>query len=208
MRTIYTLGDGIGYVALEDFMGTDLSVVNNARVSYDRKSEVWSDDDAKLLDNLMAWKHGTPFEAVVFRFRIKMPIFVAREIMRERICSWNEESSRFHKKAEEFYAPTDKVLAACDYAYHEYLDILDEELTKGTSPKRAREIAAIALPLGIYTTVIWTVNARNLLHFMRIRNADDVRMETREYAKAVEEIFAMVLPMTYQSFLDHGRIDP
>ncbi len=208
MRKIFTLGDGIGFVELEDFMGSDLSIVNNARVSYDRKSEVWSDSDATLLDNLMSWKHGTPFEAVVFRFRIKMPIFVAREIMRERICSWNEESSRFHKKAPEFYAPTDAVREACQYSYLDYEDILLDEKMKGTAPKRAREIASIALPLGIYTTVIWTVNARNLLHFMRIRNADDVRSETREYAKAVEDIFAMVLPMTYQSFIDHGRIEP
>jgi thymidylate synthase (FAD) len=207
-RIKYPLEDGIGFVELEKYMGDELDIVNNARVSYDRSSQVWTDNDAALLDNLLKWEHGTPFEAVVFRFKIKMPIFVAREIMRERICSWNEESSRFHKKANEYYAPDDMTLEDSRNAYRVYERRLAYYRGIGNNLKRSRELAALLLPLNVYTTVIWTVNARNLLHFMRIRNADDVRPETREYAKAIEEMFAMVLPLAYQAFLDHERIAP
>jgi thymidylate synthase (FAD) len=96
-----------GHVRLVDHMGSDLSIVRNARVSYDAEWRTGEDEgkDAKLIAYLVKNRHTSPFEAVSFTFDVKAPIFVFRQWHRHRTWSFNEVSARYAELPEEFYVP-------------------------------------------------------------------------------------------------------
>src|SRR3954471_16790966 len=94
-----------GHVHLEDSMGSDLHIVNNARVSFDQESDEFTAKERGLLNFLMRERHGSPWEAVVFRFDVKVPIFVMREWARHRLASTNEQSARYSVMPDHFYVP-------------------------------------------------------------------------------------------------------
>lgn len=96
-----------GFIRLVDSMGSDLSIVRNARVSYDAEWRAGEDEgsDTRLINYLMKNGHNTPFESVVFTFDIKAPIFVFRQWHRHRTQSYNELSARYRPLPEEFYIP-------------------------------------------------------------------------------------------------------
>ena len=101
----------------------DLEIVRNARVSYDAAWRAGEDDDkdAKLVNYLLKNRHTSPFEAMVFTFEIKAPIFVLRQWHRHRTWSYNEVSARYAELPEEFYVPE-----------------LDQITTQSTSNKQMR----------------------------------------------------------------------
>ena len=217
-----------GFVRLDAAMADDLSVVNSARVSFAVRVEAMEERDRGLLRFLMRERHGTPFEHNSFRFHVRCPMFVAREWFRHRVSSFNEESARYHKLADDFYVPdppavrsqvgkpgsysfepVDEALAAetretlrrvYKEAYAEYLNLVE----KGV----AKEVARAALPVGIYTQFYWTVNARSLMNFLSLRNAESAQFEIRMYAAAVEHLFSERMPVTYECFLEFGRVAP
>ncbi|MDA9095425.1 FAD-dependent thymidylate synthase [Porticoccaceae bacterium] len=96
-----------GFVRLVDSMGSDLSIVRNARVSYDADWRAGDDkgSDTRLINYLYNNGHNTPFEAVTFTFDVKAPIFVFRQWHRHRTQSFNELSARYRELPEEFYIP-------------------------------------------------------------------------------------------------------
>ena len=96
-----------GFVRLIDYMGSDLSIVRNARVSYDAAERAGEDkgSDVRLINYLYRNRHNTPFESVTFTFEVKAPIFVLRQWMRHRSQSYNELSARYRELPEEFYMP-------------------------------------------------------------------------------------------------------
>ena len=176
----------------------------------------------------MRERHGTPFEHNSFRFHIRTPIFVAREWFRHRISSFNEESARYHKLEGDFYIPSptavrtqvgkpgsyssepmDAVVAGeaidtfkriYELLYNEYLSLIESGV--------AKELARAILPFGVYTQFYWTVNARSLMNFLSLRNADAAQYEIRTYAEAVERLFATKMPKTHRCFVDFGRSGP
>ena len=97
------LDDGKSLVMLVDSMGTDLSVVNDARQSFENRSEEWAAKDAKLIGYLAREGHTSPFRGVVFKFHVKCPLFVARQWWKHVIActyvddqlGWNEKSYRY-----------------------------------------------------------------------------------------------------------------
>src|SRR3990167_6454758 len=99
------LEDGISSIELVRVSGSDLDVANAARVSYGKVSTELSDRDKKLIAFLMEHNHTSPFEHNQFSFRIKAPIFIARQWMRHRMNSYNEISYRYVQAATEFYVP-------------------------------------------------------------------------------------------------------
>src|SRR3990172_9234388 len=105
INNIDALGDGISSVELVRVSGSDLDVVNAARVSYGKTSTLVSDRDKKLIAFLMEHNHTSPFEHNQLSFRIKAPIFVARQWMRHRMNSYNEISYRYVQAPLEFYIP-------------------------------------------------------------------------------------------------------
>lgn len=195
--------DDIGSVELLDYMASDLDVVNAARVSHNKESLEFSEKDRKLIDFLMRKKHGSPFEAAVFRWRIKAPLFVVGQWQRHRIASYssfNQQSGRWTEFDDDFYAPDEHILDSSRTAYGEYQSML----ALGTPKERARMI----LPQNFYTTFWFTCNARSLLNFFMLRNAPEAQSEIQEYTLALEEMFSEVMPATYEAFVAQGRVAP
>lgn len=215
-----------GFVRLDAAEATDLSVVNSARVSLGKRHEEMEQGDDKLIAFLMKNRHGTPFEHNFFRFHVKCPIFVAREWQRHRISSYNEWSARYAKLEPEFYIPDyvrsqvgkpgaytfeevpieSKVFAqSLIYsngmsAFMRYEAMLDEGI--------AKEVARMVLPMNIYTQYYWSVNARSLMNFLSLRNDEHALYEIRQFAHAVEDLFAQEMPVTYEAFISNERVAP
>ncbi|RAM62405.1 thymidylate synthase, partial [Mesotoga sp. SC_3PWM13N19] len=93
-----------GFVELVDRMGDDYSAVQAARVSYG-KGLTSKDRDDRLIRYLMEHGHHSPFEHIVFKFHLKLPIFVMRQLVRHRIASINERSGRYTEFSDEWYLP-------------------------------------------------------------------------------------------------------
>jgi thymidylate synthase (FAD) len=217
-----------GFVRLDDAMADDLSVVNGARVSFARRREAMDESDEGLIRFLMRDRHGTPFEHNSFRFHIRCPIFVAREWMRHRVGSFNEFSLRYAKATDDFYVPAvedvrsqvgkpgaysfepvsedvaeatrEKLQAVYETAYLAYEQLVELGV--------ARELARCALPVGAYTEFYWTINARSLMNFLSLRNAETAQREIRRYAEACERFLEQLMPVTHAAFVANGRVAP
>jgi thymidylate synthase, flavin-dependent len=217
-----------GFVRLDDAMADDLSVVNGARVSFARRKTEMETSDEGLIRFLMRDRHGSPFEHNAFRFHIRCPIFVAREWFRHRIGSFNEFSMRYAKATDDFYVPDpadvrSQVGKPGAYTFEQVSPELAEEtreeleavyteayatynrlVEKGV----ARELARSVIPVGAYTQFYWTVNARSLMNFISLRNAEFAQLEIRRFAEAVETFFAQTMPVTHAAFVANDRTAP
>jgi thymidylate synthase (FAD) len=217
-----------GFVRLDDAMADDLSVVNGARVSFARRKLEMDESDEGLIRFLLRDRHGTPFEHNSFRFHIRCPIFVAREWMRHRVGSFNEFSLRYAKATDDFYVPEaedvrsqvgkpgaysfepvsddvaeatrEHLQAVYDTAYRTYQELVELGV--------ARELARCALPVGAYTEFYWTVNARSLMNFLSLRNAETAQREIRRYAQACERFLEEKMPITHSAFVANDRTAP
>ena len=205
----------ISFVELVDRMGDRLSIVNAARVSYAKESREFGDKDNKLLQYLISNGHMSPFEHVVFTFRFKVPIFTARQHMRYRTWSLNEQSGRFLKETEEtvaFYNPTYFRSQSTEDKQRSNDDQINPAIysavLEGTCPASqaleahntycftfyeqliqagiAREQARMVLPLAEYTEYIGTIDLRNLYHFIEERNTPHAQWEIRQIAAALK----------------------
>ena len=217
-----------GFVRLDGAMADDLSVVNGARVSFARRKTEMDESDEGLIRFLMRDRHGSPFEHNAFRFHIRCPIFVAREWFRHRIGSFNEFSMRYAKATDDFYVPEPEdvrtqVGKPGSYSFEQVSPELAEEtreeletvyreayaayarlVEKGV----ARELARSVIPVGAYTQFYWTVNARALMNFVSLRNAEFAQLEIRRFAEAVEVFFAQQMPVTHAAFVANDRTAP
>lgn len=205
LHTRWPLGDGIGFVSLIEHMGNDLTVVNAARVSYGKRSETLTAKDEKLIGYLMRHSHGTPFEHVVFSFRVRAPLFVVQQWERHRIASVNEESGRYIELRPDFYIKDDDRWAAerrinASMAFELYERMLADGV--------AKEDARTVLPASLYKEFWWSVNARSLMNFLALRNSDHAQLEIRKYAEAIELIFTEITPGIQKAFFLNGRKAP
>jgi thymidylate synthase (FAD) len=235
----FYLSDDIGYVELINNVGTELDIVNAARVSLHKESDwdhtdtsksggVLTEKDKGLLNFLMKNKHGTPFEmGFIATFRLRMPIFVAREHVRHRIHSINEESGRYVELRDDWYVPENvreqkgkpgaytfentknkaleeefknliEINSRVSYRYYK------EMLDKGVAKEQAR----MFLPLNWYTEMLWTVNARSLMNYLSLRNHPDAQKEIRDYATLMEIIFQQYMPNVHYYWDYNGREAP
>jgi thymidylate synthase (FAD) len=143
----------------------------------------------------------TPFEAMVFTFDIKCPIFVARQWMRHRMGSFNEESLRYCVAEREFYVP--EYLSEPE-PLTEWYDVLmmvtdfyEMLLKEGVPKEQARSI----LPLGTYTKFYWTVNGSSLMNFLKLRLNKAAQKEIREYAEVILDMAKVVAPVSFTEFV-------
>jgi thymidylate synthase (FAD) len=225
--TVYDILDN-GEIELLNCMASDIDVANAAKVSFATYVKELDESSIGLIKYLMRNKHATPFEHCVFKFRIKAPIFVTREWMRHRWSSFNEMSMRYHQPANiDYYTPSyDKIRKQIGkpgaYSFEEITDpevkdafysifqesILqaDEAYYKLIELGVAKEIARCVLPVTQYTEFIWTVNARSLINFISLRNESNAQYEINEYAKVIEDIFQEKMPVSYEAFIESGRI--
>ena len=210
-----------GLVRLVDHMGNDLSIVRNARVSYDAEWRAGEDEgsDCRLISYLYRNGHNTPFESVVLTFEIKAPIFVFRQWHRHRTQSYNELSARYRELPEEFYLPevgqittqsTDNKQMRTDTAHPE-AEVLREwvrganEASFQTYHKLLaegcpRELARSVLPVGTYSHMFATANLHNWFNFLRERLHPHAQYEIRVYAEAVLELITSIAPTAVEAF--------
>lgn len=209
------LGDGISFVELIGHMGDDQTVVESARVSYLGESK-GPEKDKRLLGYLFEHGHMSPLEQVVFRFRVKAPMMVTRQWMRYRAGSFNEQSRRYTEveDADEFYVPEVWRLQDADNKQGS-IGVLDDVYlsTRTTNSLNihiqdslrlyhwsiqngiAREQARVFLPaFCLYSTFVWQVNLRNLLHFLYERTDSHAQYEIRMYANDVKTLVTEITP--------------
>ncbi len=217
-----------GFVRLVDYMGSDSSIVQAARVSYGAGTKS-TREDRGLIRYLMRHDHTTPCEMVVLKFHIKAPIFVVRQWARHRTASINEESARYSIVREEFHEPAssdvgfqskdnkqgrsseevpteliERFLATLkedrETAYSHYESFLGDNV--------ARELARTVLPLSTYSQFYWEMNLHNLFHFLRLRMDAHAQKEIRDFANQVAICAQAVAPVAWEAFEEyklHGR---
>lgn len=217
-----------GYVRLVDQLGNDTSVVNAARVSYDKESEGFAEKDAKLLQFLIREGHTSPFRHAALTFEVYAPLFVARQWWKYAVASthiddqngWNESSRRYVTEDEEFYIPqanewrskpenskqgsgqpVDEEIGA-DYTVILEGMIRTAEKAYHTAMEDgiAPELARLFLPAyGMYVRWRWTVSLQGVMTFLDQRLGHDAQVEIQEYAKAVRNLSAQAFPATFNS---------
>lgn len=216
----------------------DIMVGASARVSTlgsKSLSDLATDKQAQhgLLDYLMRNRHMSPFEHNQFTFFVQCPIFVAREFMRHRTFSFNEESGRYKELEGIFYIPdvhrpTVQTGKAGEYNFHlgsQYQHICVQSDLKGASIYAygryqnmldngiAREVARMCLPVNIYTSFYATANARNLMKFLSLRTKNEnatypsyPQREIEMVAEQMEILWAQKMPITAELFVKYGRV--
>jgi thymidylate synthase (FAD) len=220
-----------GYVRLVDTLGNDLSVVNAARVSYDKESEEFTPKDAKLIDFLVREGHTSPFRHAALTFEVYAPLFVARQWWKYAVASshvddqngWNESSRRYITEDEQFYVPMhdewrskpenskqgsgEPVAEALGMVY---TSKLIEMISKGTEWYHeamddgiAPELARLFLPAyGMYVRWRWTTSLQGVMTFLDQRLGHDAQVEIQEYAKAVAELSVQAFPQTFKALYE------
>jgi thymidylate synthase (FAD) len=222
-------------VELVQSMGDDKAVVRAARVSTGGAESLNPDRDAGLINYLMRDRHGTPFEHNAFTFYIEAPIFVFREFMRHRIASYNEESGRYKELDPVFYVPgmerkliqvgkpgaytfeTGSLtqLTTAYKAINEANISAYQEYQRMLSAGIAREVARTVLPVGLYSSMYVTMNARALMNFLSLRTLREgtkfpsfPQREIEMVAEMMEILWAGKMPVTYKTFNENGRVAP
>lgn len=220
-----------GYVRLVDVLGNDLSIVNAARVSYDKESQEFSERDSKLIKFLLREGHTSPLRHAAMTFEVYAPLFVARQWWKYAVGSthvdeqngWNESSRRYITEEAEFYIPVahewrskpenskqgsgepvDELIG------QRFTDRLIENIRLGEEAYEsaikqgiAPEMARLFLPAyGMYVRWRWTVSLQGLIHFLEQRLADDAQVEIQKYAQAVDAMANYAFPETFKALVD------
>ena len=225
------LGDGKSSLQLIDSMGNSLSVVNDARQSFDSESAEWSDRDDKLLRYLAKHHHTSPFRGVVFKWAVKAPLFVARQWWKHAIAStyvddqlgWNEKSFRYCAADEaEFYIPmefmqqstnnrqasagpldaTNQLLALIQYS--QALEACRQAYEGLLLTGVSKEQARAILPSALYTSFVWTCSLQALFHFISLRIGHGAQGEITAYAKSLLELGHSVAPEAFDAFAENN----
>lgn len=218
-----------GYVRLVDHMGSDLSVVNAARVSYDKESDSFSDRDGKLVNFLLKHGHNSPLRHAAIALEAYAPLFVARQWFKYSVSSahiddqngWNESSRRYVTEEPTFYIPeADEWRSAPENSKqgsgaplptaqgHQLtqwlIDAVDEGVRKyehAMDMGVAPEQARLFIPAyGLYVRWRWTASLQSILHFLDQRLEHDAQKEIQDYAKAVKEIVQPLYPYTFAAW--------
>jgi|TARA_Y200000002_G_scaffold258909_1_gene214702 thymidylate synthase (FAD) len=198
-----------------DKMGTDLSVVNAARVSYAKFKDKFEDKDEKLIKFLAEHNHWSPFAHASLQFRIKAPVFVARQLVKHQVgLVWNEISRRYVDYTPELYEPkewrgrpqnskqgSDGTVSIDSNEKHR-LDMTMEQckiiynslIGKGIAPEQARMV----LPQSMMTEWIWSGTLYAFARVCNLRCAKDTQEETREVADQIHNICKEEFPISWK----------
>ena len=202
-------------VELVDHMGSDLTVVNAARVSFGKRKKEFTEGDKKLIAFLAKHGHWSPFGHCSIQFHIKAPVFVARQLVKHQIgLTWNEISRRYVDYEPEFYEvdkwrgqPIDKKQGSdgevekqgsCSYskqmvennAIIAYNDLLDA----GVAPEQARMV----LPQSLMTEWYWSGSLYAFARVCNLRCADDAQYETRSIANEIDTLCKIEFPVSWK----------
>jgi len=225
-KSIDLYGDGIGKVELVEYMGSDLTVVNSARVSFGKHKEVLDDNDKKLVDYLIRHRHTSVLEHNFVTFRFKVPLFVRSQHHRHRTWSYNEISRRYTEFNIEFYQPkefrkqhktnrqasTDETFDPSFYSasfdkdfkastlvaehYEDSLHLFNKLIDGGVCKEQARMV----LPQAMYTEYYGSANLSNILKFVDLRLHEGAQLEIQQVAQAVLDIVTELYPETVGAY--------
>lgn len=209
------LGDGISSVTLIRVSGSDIDVVNAARVSYGKYVTEMSERDVKLIQFLMQHNHTSPFEHNQLSFRIKCPIYVGRQWMRHRMNSYNEISYRYVKVQDEHYVPkkwrtqdavnkqgsvggfeNEELAKIYTTAIDQAMQAYEQLLAAGVCREQARGL----IPLSTYTEFIYTCNLHSLCHFLKLRLSSGAQHEIRYFAEALLKLALPHFPVSLNAW--------
>lgn len=200
---------------------SDDMVAMAAWVSHDQDSEerlANREQVKKLINFLYTNKHMSPFEHGQFTFKIDVPLFVAREFHRHRTFSYNEVSGRYTEMKPRFWVGSEARIQKGKPGDYYFLPGDDDQTAIYLQSKRkaakkawreygrrldagiAKEQAREDLPLSLMTQFYATVNPRNLMAFLTLRNEKHALKEIQAVAAKMEEIFAQQMPLTYAAY--------
>ena len=213
-------------VSLVDKMGSDLTVVNAARVSFAKESEwdtitpsgktpgLLQDKDEKLIKYLATHEHWSPFAHCTLQFRIKAPVFVARQLVKHQVgLAWNEVSRRYVDDDPEFFIPDNWRLKAEDkkqgssneaieFDVSELIghacDTYDRMLEANIAPEMARMV----LPQNMMTEWYWTGSLMAFARVCNLRNKEDSQEETRMITTQMAKHLVDHFPISAKELLD------
>ena len=208
---------GGGFIKLIDKMGSDLTVVNAARVSFNKRKDSFDNSDEKLINFFAKHNHWTPFSQCQLQFHVKMPIFVARQHFKSSIgLTRNEVSRRYVNYEPEFYLPTnlrksaenvkqgsslesvdenDKWVRKMEEHYVSSKSLYDDLLKSGVCAEQAR----IVLPQAMMTEFIETGSLSAYARIYSLRAEKTAQMEIQEYAQAYGNIISEIFPVSWKS---------
>jgi thymidylate synthase (FAD) len=211
---------------LIDYMGTDLSVVNAARVSFGKVSEYdYGPDgyemrpkDVRLINYLAKHKHLSPFGHCFASFHVKAPIFVARQLVKHKFLRINEISRRYVSSDPEYFTPVlrealsdKKQGSGCplnlpvldEVVRHQQIDSTKQYLyllAMGVCEEQARMV----LPLNTMTEWYWSGSLDAFADMCRLRCAPDTQVESRMVANQVYDKMVQIFPISWKALLDDG----
>jgi len=211
-----------------DQMGSDLSVVNAARVSFAKESELeWvekensptmyeqtlSDKDKKLIGYLAKHDHWSPFAHASLQFRIKAPIFVARQLVKHQVgLVWNEVSRRYVDDEPEFYIPSEWRLKAEDkkqgstdetieYNIQGAIEFVTQTYKNLLSVDVAPEMARMVLPQNLYTEWYWSGTLMAFARVCNLRCKPDTQLETQQIAQQINLLAKEKFPVSWEALI-------
>lgn len=220
-----------GFVEMVDVLGSDLTVVNSARVSFGKRKHEMSAADSKLIQYLAEHKHWSPFRHVQFQFHCKVPEFIARQWYKHVVGiaysevptvdhAWNEISMRYVDASDfDFYTPdgfrkqsennrqasmdakAEDVDGALQAQYQQHCRDASQLYQRLIDGGVAREQARGVLPLSIYTEFYWTVSLQALVNFIHLRRHEGAQYEIRLYADALERLASQAAPESLKALL-------
>jgi len=214
--------DGIGVVEYVSHMGTDLSVVNAARVSFGKEKQELDEGDIKLIRYLIKHRHTSTLEHNIVTLRFKVPLFVRSQHHRHRTWSYNEISRRYTDINIEFYEPaafrtqhesnrqasnTEELInpvlscgSDCNemVSFHHQLslDLYERMIESGVCREQARGV----LPQNLYTEYYGTVNMNNLIKFVELRVHPGAQWEIQQVALACLDVAETLWPETVKAY--------
>jgi thymidylate synthase (FAD) len=216
-----------GYIKLLESFGDELTIVNAARASFGVSKSALDDGDIRLLKYLWNNSHMSPLRHCLFRFEIKAPEFVLRQLFRHHVGiettstyatqmhGWSERSGRY-KVIDEYHYPEEwrkqsstakqgsdgpldsQNQKVANDIYTETMNQIELAYTKLIEMGVAKEQARIILPLSQYNTFIWTCSLQALLYFISLRNETHAQQEIQEYAKVFDTIVKEKFPHLYE----------
>ena len=205
-----------------DHMGTDLSVVNAARVSFGKQSDwmprihsgeerILSPKDRKLIKYLAQHKHTSPFGHCFSSFHVKAPVFVARQLVKHKFLRWNEISRRYVDTEPEFYTPPlwrgrseDKKQGSegevksnfsIEYYNEKAWQAYDQLLNEGVAPEQARMV----LPQSTMTEWYWSGSLDAFADMCNLRCTSDTQAETESVAHAIDIYMLGLFPVSWEA---------
>lgn len=216
-----------------DHMGSDINVVNAARVSFAKETQEFDlEKDSKLINYLAKHNHWSPLAHTSVSIRVKAPIFMARQFVKHQIgLVWNEESRRYIDDEPEFYKPVIwrgrpenvkqgssdsevKILRWNDYEGDQYADNVYNKLIENCKyiydnmleSGVAPEMARMVLPQSVMTNWIWTGSLVAFARVCKLRLDSHAQKEAQELAEKINAVVAPLYPVSWGALMEHMKV--